>query len=290
VLGLSIALQIAAAGVALFNVRRTGAFLAWILVAAAILLMAVRRITSFVHIMAGWNDLPPSLNLVPELIALLISILMLTGLLLLGPMFRFLKRLADERQMLLHESLHSTKNNLQSLLSLFQVQEAFLATEREQSVAQEMERRVRVFVMLQEELFRSHADLDCRAFITALVNSVVESYERPKNPVDLEVRLEKLDVSDRQLLYCGLVVNEALTNAFKYAVPLAEAPRIEVSSGRSGGKNYLQIRDNGPGFPERTSQATQSGFGLTFLESLNGDNGWTVDLHNEDGAVVTFYF
>ncbi len=290
VLGASILLQLAAAAVAVLNIRRTHVYLPWVLVALAIILMAVRRITTFVHILVGWNDLPAQLNMVPEFIALVISILMFTGLLKLGPVFRLTRRLAEEKDLLLHESLHSTKNNLQSLLSLFSVQESFLSGADERLIVADMQRRVRVFVLLQEELFRSHAELGFRDFVKRLVDSIAASFEQPGQQVEVETDLEDLEVSDRELLYCGLVVNEALTNAFKHAVPVVSEPRIEVQSGRDARGRYLRIRDNGPGLPVRAESERHRSFGMTFLESLSGHSGWDLRIDGGCGTEIIFYF
>lgn len=290
VLAASILLQLAAAVVAVLNIRRTHVYLPWVFVAVAIVLMAVRRITSFVHILAGWNDLPAQLNIVPELIALLISILMFIGLLQLGPVFRLTRRLAEEKDLLLHESLHSTKNNLQSLLSLFSVQEGFLNTADERLIVADMQRRVRVFVLLQEELFRSHAELGFRDFVKRLVDSIAASFEQPGQEVGLETDLEDLEVSDRELLYCGLVVNEALTNAFKHAVPAVSEPRIEVTGARDDRGRYLKVRDNGPGLPVPEASGRHHSFGMTFLESLSGHSGWDLTIDGGCGTEIIFRF
>jgi two-component sensor histidine kinase len=313
ILGLSILLQLAAAAVAGYNIRRSGASLPWTLVGSAILLMAIRRITTFLQIVTTWEQVPVTHSLLPEIIALLISVLMLTGLMRLGPLFAVMQRLVEEKDLLLHESLHSTKNNLQSLLSLISVQESFAEGRREQELAQEMQRRVRVFAMLQEELFRSHSSVDFREFMEALVSSIRQGMQSegtahpsrtnpPRTKVEVEIR--DIPAGQKELLYCGLVVNEALTNAFKYAVPNTPEPRIRIESGIQGqeapqhaenpgalhGRRYLRIRDNGPGIPEHLLRTAAPTFGLTFLKSLSGGDGWKLDIENDGGAVVTFRF
>ena len=81
VLGLSIAVQIAAAAMALILIRRTGWMTAWALIAAGLGLMAVRRWIALYHVLSG--DGTSTINLTAELVALLVSVLMLTGIILI---------------------------------------------------------------------------------------------------------------------------------------------------------------------------------------------------------------
>lgn len=90
VLGLSILLQLSAAGVALYLIRVTGRRLAWILVASAITLMAVRRVITFGDLATG--DVAHSPDLLAESVALVISALILLGAVLIIPVFRSLRR------------------------------------------------------------------------------------------------------------------------------------------------------------------------------------------------------
>lgn len=90
---LSIGLQLTAAVVALLLIRTTGRKLAWILIALAMVLMASRRIVTFISLLSAGKEITFT---IPELIALVISILMLLGVLRIGKYFRSI-RLAEER-------------------------------------------------------------------------------------------------------------------------------------------------------------------------------------------------
>ncbi len=90
VLAVSVLLQLAAALVALRLIWLTGAGRAWVLIASAVFLMAVRRsITLFELIARGFSE-PPSLS--AELVALVISVLMLAGIAWIGPQFRSIRK------------------------------------------------------------------------------------------------------------------------------------------------------------------------------------------------------
>ncbi len=86
ILGASILLQLTAAGLALRLAWMTGGRLAWSLISAAILLMTVRRGITFARLLGGDGSLQP--DLAAELVALVISLLILAGVGLLGPFLR----------------------------------------------------------------------------------------------------------------------------------------------------------------------------------------------------------
>jgi len=89
ILGVSIILQFLAAGLALNMIRVTGRRRAWIFIAAALTLMGVRRTITFTDtVLAGAQN---NIHFEAELVALTISVLMLAGVILIGPMFKSLR-------------------------------------------------------------------------------------------------------------------------------------------------------------------------------------------------------
>jgi PAS domain S-box-containing protein len=93
ILGLSVLLQFIAAALAIRLIRTTGKRLAWTLIAAAILLMAVRRFVTLYHALAG--DPLSSPEPKAELVALVISILMVVGVARMGAFFTGVRRLQN---------------------------------------------------------------------------------------------------------------------------------------------------------------------------------------------------
>ena len=83
VLGISIVLQLSAAVLALMLIRRNTGMVAWSWISAALGLMATRRSITFYYAIVG--DSAQSINLAAELVALVISILMLIGIMLIRP-------------------------------------------------------------------------------------------------------------------------------------------------------------------------------------------------------------
>jgi two-component sensor histidine kinase len=94
-------------------------------------------------------------------------------------------------------------------------------------------------------------------------------------------------VPTRLSLSLGLVLNELLANATKYAISDVEEPTLSVSL-RSVGEDELDltVADNGPGMPEDVLDRSALGFGLSIVDSLTTQHGGRLYLRNEGGAVV----
>src|SRR5205823_3853761 len=100
---LSIGLQVTAAVLALRLIRVTERALGWVLIAAAVLLMAGRRCTTFFGMVSGSLSSPP--DLATEGLALLISVCMLAGIAYIAPMFLSMKH-AEAAQRTSEAELH----------------------------------------------------------------------------------------------------------------------------------------------------------------------------------------
>jgi PAS domain S-box-containing protein len=90
ILAISVLFQFTAAILALRLIRVTGSRIAWILIATAVALMALRRVGPLFQLLSGDFSHPP--DLAHELVGLAISLLMLIGIALIAPLFLFIKR------------------------------------------------------------------------------------------------------------------------------------------------------------------------------------------------------
>jgi two-component sensor histidine kinase len=288
VLATSIVIQLAAAVCAICNTSLSPARIPWILISTAIVLMTVRRVTTFVTLVT-LRDQPLTIHWNAELIALTISILMLSGMVGLGMALRGVYRKVHETEEIFRESLHTSKNNLQSLAGLLRSRANFTASPEVREFVQEIEQKVAVYGLLQKQLFERDAAVDYRSYISSLVDTVESAYSLSSRFFPVRQKVEAMEVSARETLYAGLIVSEALINVFKHARS-SEKITVDVSSGLGeGGKRYIEIRDNGTGFPPEIVHGETGGFGTTFLREMNGD-GWEVSLHNGGGAVVSVRF
>jgi two-component sensor histidine kinase len=288
ILGASILLQLAAAVTALALMRRSGFHLPWILVSVAITLMAIRRITTFVGLLQ--RDVFPDSALGPELIALVISVFMLAGLLLFRPAFAALSRARErelsDKDLLIRESHHHVKNDLQMLQSLIRLQLNTVKDSSGRSLLQDLMLRVRAFSVLHDHIYRTvGGQLSFRSYIGNLAQAISDNF--PDESVRFRVDLTESPVDRRELLYAGLIVNEALTNAYKYAFSEEVAePTITISNREEGDRVVVEISDNGAGISEEYHSENSSSYGLSLIRGIGRYPGWTLDIFSHGRQVV----
>jgi two-component sensor histidine kinase len=100
--------------------------------------------------------------------------------------------------------------------------------------------------------------------------------------VSIHLEADRLDVSIEQAVELGVIVNELLTNAIKYAYPRGAKGEIKVTSHAGEGRLELAVRDSGPGIPANSS----GGLGMKLVRSIVRQNGGEVSIRSRDGAEV----
>lgn len=283
ILSVSILLQIASAVTALLLIRISGYLKPWLFISVAIVLMAIRRMISLHNIIV--SGVFPASSLGPELVALLISVLMLTGLILFQPTFRAIRRLQadsqrriEEGELMVRESHHHIKNDLQMLAGLVRMQITSMPGEASQDLLRDVELRVRSFAMLHDEIYAAGSDdIDVAQYIERLARAIHAVYTPRDSRIRLEVDVRRIPTDRKEILYCGLVLNEALTNAYKHAFPggEVESPRVVVSLGERGGRRVLEVRDNGVGMEAGGCADASSSYGLSLIRAVGEGQTWT---------------
>jgi two-component sensor histidine kinase len=153
--------------------------------------------------------------------------------------------------------------------------------------------------VLYEQLFR--ADTEDRASLNEYVSTLVRQVLSVFPPVPgLELVVRGPDADDcvldaARLPTIGLIVNELITNAMKYAFPPAVAHGLlEVELNYTDERVELSVADNGPGIPNSVVSRPQSGFGLgmvnALVEQLHGQMRIESNSEEAGGTRVTFSF
>jgi two-component sensor histidine kinase len=200
-------------------------------------------------------------------------------------------RSLQEKETLLKEIHHRVKNNLQVVSSLLSLQRSY--THDEQALAPLIESQQRVLAMaaLHEFLYQSKdlARVDTSAYLKHLVSMLSETYG-VTSQVTIVLELSEVSLDVDHAIPCGLITNELVSNAFKYAYGAGRAGKLSVSLREQTGRIELSVADDGPGLPARRPEDAPTTLGLSLVELLAQQLGGELTMTSDRGArfVVSF--
>jgi len=188
----------------------------------------------------------------------------------------------EEKELLLREIHHRVKNNLQVISSLLNLQSSYIDDPGVTAVLRDSQGRIMSMSMIHEKLYRSGnlADIDVRGYLEGLARSIMFSYMRPDQQVDLKFEMDDIRLNVDTIMPLGLIVNELVTNAFKYAFPDG-AGEVRVSLRRDGDGFLLTVADDGVGLPDDFNLDSLRSLGMLLVrnltDQLNGELEYTSD-------------
>lgn len=188
----------------------------------------------------------------------------------------------NQKELLLKEIHHRVKNNLQIISSLLNLQLHTITDPIIHSKFSESITRIKSMGILHDLLYRSKnfSSIPVSKFFPALIESIKASYLVKKDiEINLDVHLSKDNLNIDKAIPCGLILNEIISNALKYAFQKQKKGNIIVSfTDLNKNKKYkfsLTISDNGSGFtlPDKLSEANTLGLQLihSLVEQLDGN-------------------
>jgi two-component sensor histidine kinase len=197
-----------------------------------------------------------------------------------------------EKDVLIEEVHHRVKNNLQVITSLLGLQARTIKDPATRKKFEESRYRIQAMAILHEILYESSslAEIDFADYIRRMVEHLVRSYGAAPR-VRTEVHLEALQCHRDVALPCGLIVNELLSNAFKYAFPSGKSGAIRVVLRRGPqGKVHLMVRDNGVGLPLGLDWNTSPTLGLRLVRTLARQIDADLKIRGREGAFFSITF
>ena len=168
-----------------------------------------------------------------------------------------------EKGLLLKELNHRVKNNMQTILSLIRLQNDDIEDEKLQNVILTIQNRISAMSHLHELLYKEEdkiSNVNAYEYFDLLVKEINFSYT---NDINIIYNI-KTDLEIQQAVYCGLILNELITNSFKYAFPEGKG-NINITLDKVDNTYILEIQDDGIGYKgERSS----SSLGLILVDTL----------------------
>ncbi|MEO6315259.1 MAG: sensor histidine kinase [Chitinophagaceae bacterium] len=203
-----------------------------------------------------------------------------------------LNKLVAEKEWLLKEVHHRVKNNLQTVVSLLELQSDFLDNEA-LSAIHDSQNRIYAMSLIHQKLYQSDnvASINMRAYLQELADHLREIYHTDRG-INFIVDALPIDVDVSQAIPVGLIVNEAVTNAIKYAFTgKSENAAVTISFQKKyAGTFVLTVADNGAGLPEYFDATGKSGLGFKLIKGLVEDIEGQLSIDSIDGTQITVLF
>lgn len=184
-----------------------------------------------------------------------------------------LQRNLKEKTLLLKEIHHRVKNNLQIISSLIYLQSLHLDDEKSIQIFNECLNRVRSMALIHEELYSSNdfSKIEFHGYIDRLVREIFKTYAYDASRVSLKLDVHDLPLSIEQAIPCGLIINELISNAIKYAFPNTFEGKAEIAISMRKFNNEeieLIVKDNGIGIPKNSDLNSSPSCGLEITNVL----------------------
>ena len=186
-----------------------------------------------------------------------------------------------EKTALLKEIHHRIKNNLQIICSLLSLQSSRLEPGGLLDAFRESQGRIRAIALMHERLYQSKdlSRVGVGEYLGAVAEEVVSTYKHSAAAVQFQLEADAIYLNQDTVMPCGLLVNELVTNACKYAFADGRPGRIRLSV-KTGPENtiLLTLEDNGVGLPPKLDPRKTSTLGLQLVDDMvvQLKGSWTV--------------
>ncbi len=198
-----------------------------------------------------------------------------------------------EKEVLIKEIHHRVKNNLQVVMSLLRIQARQVSDVAAVDALRESRQRVEVMAMLHELLYRADdlASIDVAVYLKQLGTQLLRIYNETSGRVTLTVNAEDVWLSLDQAMPCGLIINELLSNSFKYAFPDGQTGTVGIDLHTTTPDQLtLKVWDTGIGLPPEPDPGPRTSLGITLVQDLVRQLRGTAVTEGVAGVTVTITF
>lgn len=203
-----------------------------------------------------------------------------------------LQKLVIEKEWLLREIHHRVKNNLHMVVGLLASQTEFLKNEEALQAINSSQNRIHAMSLIHQKLYQSEnlSIIDMPSYIFELTEYLKDSFEIRKS-IRFVLDIDSFNLPLSHSIPIGLIFNEAVTNAIKYAFPNHKNGIINISLKTEDNKNYiLIIQDSGIGLPADFDPYNNPSLGIKLMYGLSADIDGKFLITNANGTKITLQF
>lgn len=199
----------------------------------------------------------------------------------------------QEKEVLLKEIHHRVKNNLQIISSLLNLQSGYIEEPKILEILKASENRVISMALVHEQLYLSKdlAQIDSSTYIKDLASNLFNSYNINLDAVQLNLNVNQILLSVDTAIPCGLIINELISNALKYAFSLGQSGEIKIKFySHQQGQLTLIVSDNGIGLPKDFDWQNSESLGLQIVAALTNQLEGELEINKTNGTEFKIKF
>lgn len=204
---------------------------------------------------------------------------------------RLLKSLKD-KEVLLKEVHHRVKNNLQVISSILSLQTSYVKDKKTLGILQESQNRIKSMSFIHESLYQNEdfTLIKISDYITTLTQHLLYSYRIKGENIQLKTSFDDVFLSIDQAIPCGLIINELVSNALKYAFKNREEGNILLKVKKKGNRIELILSDDGIGLPPKVDLELSDTLGFQLVHALVDQLDANIIVDREKGTkyLITF--
>lgn len=190
-----------------------------------------------------------------------------------------LKKTADEeiehslreKEILLKEVHHRVKNNLQLVSSILNLQSSYVKDENTLAILKDSQNRIKSMSFIHESLYRTKdfSNINFAEYAAEISKNLLHSYSGAQGDIKLNLDIQNVFLNLDVAIPCGLIINEILSNSFKYAFTKEiKNKQIDLKIETKGNELIVLIGDNGVGLPSHIDFKETDSLGLQIVVTL----------------------
>ncbi len=202
-----------------------------------------------------------------------------------------------DKDFLMKEIHHRVKNNLMIVQTLLMLQMNQVDDEKAKSLFMESQHRIRSIGLIHERLYQSSdiRSLNISEYISSLAGELFNTYNVNTSWIKLNLKVDDINLNIDTMIPCGLIINELISNSFKYAFPDNRKGELTVAMGygdadADADEIIMSVKDNGVGLDEKFDMARAGSMGMQIINSLVHQIHGKIEIIRLDGTEFRITF